>query len=88
MGDIENMVYEKGLEGTLTALREAGVYITFEEFKGREPMVRNGEFIHIKESDFDNPFLRHYYQSESGDQQVREHVFQQIWIILLLNQQT
>jgi hypothetical protein len=66
MGDIENMVRDKGLEGTLMALREAGVYVTFEEFKGREPIVRNGKVIHIKDTDFDNPFLRHYYQSESG----------------------
>src|SRR5687767_480600 len=34
MGDLRNMVKAKGLEETLSALREAGVYITFEEFKG------------------------------------------------------
>ena len=43
MGDIENMVEAEGLEKTLRALREAGVYVTFEEFKGREPIVRNGQ---------------------------------------------
>lgn len=35
LGDIQNLVREKGLEGTLLTLREAGVYFTFEEFKGR-----------------------------------------------------
>ena len=66
MGDIENTVKTKGLEGTLYALREAGVYITFEEFKGREPMVRNGQVFPVQAHDFDNPFLSHYYHSESG----------------------
>jgi len=66
MGDIENMVRAKGLEGTLQALREAGVYITFEEFKGREPMVRNGKVFPIKAKDFDNPYLRCYYESTTG----------------------
>ena len=66
MGDIENMVKTKGLEGTLKALRKAGVYITFEEFKGREPMVRNGKVIPVKAHDFDNPYLNHYYHVETG----------------------
>ncbi len=66
MGDIENMVRDKGLEGTLMALREAGVYVTYEEFKGREPMVRNGHVIPIQVHDFDNPYLSHYYQAETG----------------------
>ena len=66
MGDIENMVKAKGLEGTLKALREGGVYITFEEFKGREPIIRNGKVIPIKAHDFDNPYLSHYYQGETG----------------------
>jgi len=67
MGDIENMVRDKGLEGTLMALREAGVYISFEEFKGREPIVRNGKTILVRPHDFDNPYLgRHYYGETSG----------------------
>jgi hypothetical protein len=66
MGDIEKIIKAKGLERTLKVLREAGVYITFEEFKGREPVVRNGKVIPIKPRDFDNPFLRYYYESETG----------------------
>lgn len=66
MEDIENMIRDKGLEDTLLALRKAGVYITFEEFKGREPIVRNGHVFHVREHDFDNPFLSHYYQVETG----------------------
>ncbi len=66
MGDIENMVRNKGLEGTLMVLREAGVYVTFEEFKGREPIVRNGTLVQVKSKDFDNPFLHRYHEAESG----------------------
>ena len=66
MGDIQNMVRAKGLEDTLRALREAGVYVTFEEFKGREPMARGGQVIPVQARDFDNPFLRHYYEAQTG----------------------
>lgn len=66
LGDIQNLVRAKGLEDTLRALREAGVYVTFEEFKGREPMVRGGQVIPVQARDFDNPYLRHYYYAESG----------------------
>ena len=66
LGDIENMVRSRGLEDTLLALREAGVYVTFEEFKGREPIVRDGQHIHVKTQSFDNPYLKHYYGGTSG----------------------
>jgi len=66
MGDIQTMVRDRGLEGTLRALREAGVYIAFEEFKGRTPIVRDGKVIPVQARDFDNPYLSHYYQAESG----------------------
>ncbi|MFC1561215.1 hypothetical protein ACFL4V_01935 [Candidatus Latescibacterota bacterium] len=66
LGDIRNMVKDRGLEDTLHSLREAGVYVTFEEFKGREPIVREGKVIPVKHHDFDNPYLSHCYQVESG----------------------
>ncbi len=66
LGDIQNMVHDKGLEDTLLALREAGVYITFEEFKGREPIVRHGQVFPVQSQNFDNPYLKRHYYSESG----------------------
>jgi hypothetical protein len=60
------MIRAKGLEETLRELREAGVYVTFEEFKGREPIVRAGQVIPVQARDFDNPYLSYYYQTESG----------------------
>jgi hypothetical protein len=66
LGDIRAMVRTRGLEATLGALREAGVYVTFEEFKGREPIRRGGAVIPLHARDFDNPHLRRAYQAETG----------------------
>jgi hypothetical protein len=66
LGDIENLVQGEGLESTLMTLRDAGVYFTFEEFKGREPVVRGGQVIPVRPAEFNNPFLSHYYYVESG----------------------
>jgi hypothetical protein len=66
MGDIQNLVRAQGIEGALRALREAGVYIAFEEFKGRQPLVRDGHVMAVKPSDFDNPYLNRHYQTETG----------------------
>jgi hypothetical protein len=64
--DLRQMVRDRGLEATLTALREAGVYVTFEEFKGRTPIVRGGREFQVRADDFNNPFLRHYYEASTG----------------------
>ncbi len=66
MGDVRNRVRSGGLEGTLRELRQAGVYVTFEEFKGKTPIVRNGQVIPVEAHDFDNPYLSHYYRAETG----------------------
>jgi hypothetical protein len=66
LGDIQNMVRDTGLEDTLRTLQEAGVYVTFEEFRGREPIVRGGKVIPVHAHDFDNPYLKRYYYTESG----------------------
>jgi len=58
LGDIESMVRREGLEATLEELRRAGVYFTFEEYKGRRPVVRGGLTINVDEHDFDNPLTR------------------------------
>jgi len=65
-GDVIDMVHRQGLERTLLALREAGIYVTFEECKGRVPIVRGGKEIPVSAHDFDNPWLRLHYYSKSG----------------------
>ena len=42
LGDVRALVGRHGLEAALQTLREAGVYVTVEEFKGRKPIVRGG----------------------------------------------
>ncbi len=66
LGDVRAMVQRQGLEPTLHALREAGVYVTLEEFKGREPIVRHGQTIPVRARDFDNPWLAHYCRAQTG----------------------
>ena len=39
-GDIERLVRQRGVEGALSVLFQAGVYLTADELKGRRPVVR------------------------------------------------
>jgi len=66
LGDLRARVQQKGLEGALRDLRAAGVYITFEEFKGRQPIIRNGLTIPVMARDFDNPSMQRVFTLETG----------------------
>lgn len=66
LGDVRALVNNQGVEGTLRLLRQEGVYVTFEEFKGRKPLVRNGKNIPVQPRDFDNPFAQRHFMVESG----------------------
>jgi hypothetical protein len=66
LGDFRALVLENGVDGALRVLRESGVYFTFEEVKGREPVVRAGREIRLDPADFDNPYLTHHYYRSSG----------------------
>ena len=45
----------RGVDGALEQLRDAGVYLTLEEFKGMQPISRPGLNFEPDETDFDNP---------------------------------
>jgi len=64
--DIESMVKKKGLEGTLRELAERGVYVTIDEFKGREVCKRNGHEFRFREEDFDNRNTKTAFTATSG----------------------
>jgi hypothetical protein len=67
LADIETAVRQHGVEATLERLRDDGVYVTLDEWKGREPLVRNGVELHLKPEDFDNPLIgRDLEASSSG----------------------
>ena len=66
MGDLRALVGQKGLEATLTHLRNAGVYVDFAEFKGRKAIVRGGQTIAATPSDFDSPVARRDFTLSTG----------------------
>jgi hypothetical protein len=55
---LRRMVRENGIEQTLEALYDAGVYVTQEELKGRVPVRRDGIGFPVTQADFDNPRTR------------------------------
>ncbi|HEY8518217.1 MAG TPA: hypothetical protein VIS07_22120 [Candidatus Binatia bacterium] len=56
-GELERAVRRDRLERTLAALRDAGVYLTLDEVKGRRPIRRPGLELHVTQASFDNPLL-------------------------------
>jgi hypothetical protein len=65
-GDLQRMVESDGVEGTLQGLYRAGVYLTVEEFKGRQPTVRGSTTITIAPEDLHNPLDPSYLAIRSG----------------------
>jgi hypothetical protein len=65
-GDLKALVIKEGLEGTLSRLVEAGVYVTFDEFKGRKEAVRGSQRFAVAESDFNNPRISPDFEVRSG----------------------
>ena len=62
-GDIVRLLETVGLEATLRELLHAGVYVDFEEFKGRKPICRGGLTLHVGPNAFDNPHLKRCYET-------------------------
>jgi len=65
-GDFERMVRSDGIDATLMRLRDAGVYVTIEEFKGKQPLVRGSTVFQCRPHDFDNPFLHRSIRTASS----------------------
>lgn len=66
LGDVQHLVQQEGVEGALQKLLQAGVYVTFEEFKGRAPAVRGSQTSALRDTDFDNPLITTHFWSSSG----------------------
>jgi len=64
--DVVQLVRQKGLESALETIYNAGVYVTLDEFKGRQPIRRRGLDLPVKPSDFDNPLLAGHYEARTG----------------------
>ncbi|MDH3692784.1 MAG: hypothetical protein OEU36_25440, partial [Gammaproteobacteria bacterium] len=66
LGDVRDLVAQEGMEGALHELLRAGIYVTFEEFKGRMAAVRGSETVAFRDTDFDNPLITANYRTSSG----------------------
>jgi hypothetical protein len=54
-GDVRGLTAAEGVEGALSRLRAAGVFVTADEFRGRVPLRRSGLELELAPADFDNP---------------------------------
>ncbi len=63
---VRSLVGSRGLEEALRVLRDDGVYVTFEEFKGRTPIIRGDLTLKVSDRDFDNPKLVRHYEGQSS----------------------
>lgn len=65
-GDVEKNVRADGIEAAMATLYDAGVYLDFEEFKGKKPIERPGLRLEPKPEDFDSPLLTRDFEVQSS----------------------
>ena len=65
-GDLARLVERDGLARALDELRERGVYLTIEEFKGRSPVVRGSTRFDVDPRQLRNPLSSVHVRSESS----------------------
>jgi hypothetical protein len=76
LSQLKRMVSESGLDSTMEQLYALGVYVSYEEMKGREPIRRGDLEFTAKVSDFDNPLLSAFFASHtSGSRSQGTRVF-------------
>jgi hypothetical protein len=66
LADIQRLVGDRGVEGALLELRRAGVYVTFEQYKGRAPLICDGREVPLASDAFDNPELSAFYEGTTS----------------------
>ena len=64
--DVQDLVRRGGLECALETLRGAGVWLSHDEFKGKQPIVRNGRHILATTASFDNPLADADWETHSS----------------------
>ena len=57
-GDFRALLGREGVEGALRVLADRGVYLTYDELKGRRPIVRGSLRVDGRPDLFDNPRVR------------------------------
>ena len=64
--DARTLVEQNGVEGALSRLHDAGIFVSLEEFKGRAPVRRGSLQFEVSDRDFDNPLLVKHYEGTTG----------------------
>ena len=65
-GDLARLVGQEGVEGALRRLYRAGVYLTVDEFKGRRPIVRDGQPVPTSIEGLSNPRVGPHVSSRTS----------------------
>jgi hypothetical protein len=66
LGDVASLVGDRGVEGALSVLHDAGVYVSLEEFRGGRPIERPGLSLAVRAEDFDNPVATPTWRVTTG----------------------
>ena len=64
--DVRRLVRREGIESALEELRRAGIFVSWEEFKGWKPVCRGSQTFAVRARDFDNPVVREHFSVTSG----------------------
>jgi len=64
--DAREAIERDGVEAALERFVKAGIYVSFDEFKGRSPAVRGSQTFVFRDSDFDNPVTASHFATRSG----------------------
>ena len=64
--DVRGLIASEGVEAALAVLGRQGIRVSWEEFKGRTPVVRGSARLDVDPSDFDNPVTKPFLVGTSG----------------------
>ena len=64
--ELKRLTTVYGVEEALEKLRDAGIWLSLEEFKGRKPIVRNGTSYPVNSEAFDNPLIESQFEGRTG----------------------
>lgn len=65
-GDVRSLIDDHGLIDTLERLRDHGVYVSHEEYQGRQPIRRGSSSFECSPADFFNPVVPGDYMASTG----------------------
>jgi hypothetical protein len=81
LGDFRALLCREGVEGALGVLADRGVYVTFDEVKGRREAVRGSARFAFRGDDFDNPlFAPHLAAYTGGTGGVPSRSWRSLWL--------